>query len=215
MSDTEENIERSEVVRTTKSRLGLPLSMFREKMARTSVIHHTFTFKNPRNINNDNFQAIIAQSSNESTTLVLEPNPQYELSKGNGIFLIRKIPAGTVLNIEEMNAINKGSKKIGLTLKSIGINYETDGVESSSINSTIKELSHDIIIITIKGAKKLLGKQMLTLNINYLEIDRALERKIYNKRLKKDYEDIEEPEILSKSGEPSLVHKIFKMFTLY
>ena len=201
-----ENIEHSEIVQITMRGNAQP--MFKAKMSCTSVRHHTFTFKNPRNINNDNFQAIVAQSTSTRTTLVLEPSPQYELSKGNGIFLIRKIPAGTVLNIEEMNAINNGSRKIGLTLKSIGINYGTDGAESSSSNSTIKELSHDVIVITIRGAKKFMGSQMLLPKVNYLEIDRTLEKKIYDRHVRKDIERLNED-----NKEPSIINKIFKMFS--
>ena len=165
--------------------------LYNKKMNCISTIKHTFTFKNPRNINNDNFQAIIAQSSNNKSTLILEPNPKYELSKGNGIFLIRKVPAGTKLNIEDMNEINKGTQKLGLSLNNIGFNYENNGLQSSSLNTHIKELSHDIIVITIKGAGIWRGKQMLMPKVRYIEVDKRLERRIYKRYVENDLKNLE------------------------
>ena len=166
--------------------------LFNIKASSRSAIHRVFTFQHPRNINNDNLKIIIAQSSSTRTKLILEPIPQFKLSKGNGYVSFRKIPAGTEIDINDYTKKKTKSFDFGIEVKDIQFNISTDGEMENISKNVVSKLSHDIIVMEIKGENKLFGKQMLTPCVSYLEIDRRLEKKIYERELKKDMEEFDD-----------------------
>ena len=195
---------------TCKKEIGFKVaSMYDLKSNNKSVIKRSFKFKQPRNINYDDFQAIVAICSSERTKFILKPEPSYEL-QGGGWFNIWKVPAGAKIDVKLHNSRKKNSKKIGINLDKFGINFEDDGQTSNSLENKIR-ITHDIIVVEIKGDKKFFGKQYLDPHVEYIEIDRILENTIYEKILNEDikkHQPIEEE--IEEYNKESLFRRIYK-----
>ena len=56
--------------------------MYDVKARQNSVLKRHFKLKSPRNINRDNFEAIVAICGSERTKFVLETEPKYEVTGG-------------------------------------------------------------------------------------------------------------------------------------
>jgi hypothetical protein len=161
--------------------------MYDVKARQNSVLKRHFKLKSPRNINRDNFEAIVAICGSERTKFVLETEPKYELT-GGGMFFIKKYPTGYKIDINRYEKIKRKSQKFGIDLDNIGITYETDGNTSNENGISVKTLTHDVLIATFKGDRRFLRSQILTPNVEYLEIDRRLEKQIYEYEVQKDME---------------------------
>ena len=210
--------ENSEICTDGYSCIGRTVSgMYNAKANNNSVIKRYFRLKSPRNINNDDFEAVVAICGSKRTIFVLEPEPNYELI-GGGIFSIKKYPAGCTIDISRYERIKKKSHKFGINMDSIGVTYETDGQTSNESGLAVKTLTHDVLIATLKGDKKLFGKQLLTPNIEYLEIDKRLEEQIYEYEVQKDIKNFNNMTIEDKNKlceeykNESLFERIFKFF---
>ena len=178
----------SEVVTDTDHKIGIQVSrLYQLKASRSSVVKRYIRFKKPRNINNDDFEQIVAICGDTKTRFVLEPEPKYELTNG-GLFQVKRYPAGSRIDCNFMSSNKKQSIKCGLNLDQVGVFYETDGRSETSSSTNIKTLTHDIITIRIKGNRNFMGKSYLTPNVEYLEIDRKLEKMICDSVIRKDME---------------------------
>ena len=146
-----------------------------------------------RNIGkNKRFKIIDVAPHNYSIVLNPKTNDKLHMTNG-GYFAVKKYERGTRLKLGTKESKKKPSLEIGSKfIDMVELNYKTDGQSSHKIEENVEEITNDIIVLEYHGGYSFFLKSELRGNINYLVIDKDIEREILKKEKEKAIDYINE-----------------------
>lgn len=144
--------------------------------------------------NSKRFKIIDVAPHNYSIVLHPKINDKIHISPKGGYFSIKKYEKGTRLKLSTKESKKKPSLSIGSKFTDmVELNYKTDGQSSHEMEENVEEITNDIIVLEYQGAGPFFFmKSVLEGTINYLVIDKDIEREILKKEKEKTIDFINE-----------------------
>ena len=174
--------------------------LYDRKKDKGSVVVHHKKYNNYNISNMDTYELVNICPSDSRYVVNTSWETEWNIAKnilgrclpacapGGDISVIR-FPKGSKVKFSYSSKEKTPSFAAGVNFKNIfSANCESDGAYDNSSDLDMKELDNDILVVKIKGNKSVF-KNQLNCDIEYLEINRRLEQKLFDHELERDMEE--------------------------